>query len=125
MLANKDLLQTLVLLLPNLKFEILKINEVKYREKYRKPTRRRHVGIRMRRIVSIKMMREVSSCWIVIVSRSSPWNLGLDSGGGGGSVEPAGGRGRGGVLEEQGGVLGLEPRGCCRGGRVRGCQVLH
>ena len=101
MLANKDLLQTLVLLLPNLKFEILKINEVKYREKYRKPTRRRHVGIRMRRIVSIKMMREVSSCWIVIVSRSSPWNLGLDGGGGGGSVEPAGGRGRGGVLEEQ------------------------
>ena len=31
-MANKDLLQTLVLLLPNLKFEILKINEVKYRE---------------------------------------------------------------------------------------------
>ena len=32
MLANKDLLQTLVLLLPNLKFEILKIRQVKYRE---------------------------------------------------------------------------------------------
>ena len=79
----------------------------------------------MRRIVSIKMMREVSRCWIVIVSRSrpGPWDLGLDGGGCGGSVEPAGGSGGGGVLEEQGGVLGLESRGCGRGG-VGGCQVL-
>ena len=80
----------------------------------------------MRRIVSITMMRKVSRSWIVIISRSrsSPWDLGLDGGGGGGSVEPAGGRGRGGVLEEQGGVLGLESGGR-RGGGVGGCQVLH
>ena len=84
-------------------------------------TSRRHVGVRMRRIVPVKMMSKVSGGWSVIVrgdrGAAAPRNLRLDCGRLG-SLESAGGRG---VVEEQG-VLALESAG--RG--AVGCQaVLH
>lgn len=64
----------------------------------------------------------------MVIPGAGPGNLGLDRGPGpgGSGVEPRGGRGgRGGVVEEEGLVLGLQPRG--RGARVpggRGREVL-
>ena len=84
----------------------------------------RHVGVRMRRIVPVKMMSKLLSVIIRDWDRgaAAPRHLGLD-GGRLGRLQPAGGRGLGGVVEQQG-VLGLEPAG--GGWGAVGCQaVLH
>lgn len=87
-------------------------------------TSRRHVGIRMGRVIPVKMMSKVSGGWSVVVGgdrgAAAPWHLTLDCGGPGCRLQSARGCR---VVEEQG-VLALEPAGRRRG--AVGCQaVLH